>query len=87
MTVQMNIAQAKARLSELVARAEAGEDVIIARGGKPVVSLIPRTAPKAAGPRPLGFWSQGAPLADPDLFLRPDPDLETLMDAPLDPGP
>ena len=39
--VQMNIAEAKAKLSELVARAEAGEEVIIARDGKPVVVLKP----------------------------------------------
>jgi len=86
MTIQMNIARAKARLSELVARAEAGEEVVISRGGKPIVSLTPRTGPKATGTRPLGFWSGGPALADPDLFLRPDSDLETLMEAPLDPG-
>mgnify|MGYP000942720309 CR=1 FL=1 len=31
MTVQMNIAEAKAKLSELVARAEAGEEVVVAK--------------------------------------------------------
>ena len=40
-TIQMNIAAAKARLSELMARAESGEEVIIARDGKPVVTLTP----------------------------------------------
>jgi prevent-host-death family protein len=38
---QYNIAEAKARLSELVARAADGEDVIIARDNKPMVRLIP----------------------------------------------
>jgi prevent-host-death family protein len=33
MTIQVNIAEAKAKLSELVARAEQGEEVVIARHG------------------------------------------------------
>lgn len=37
----MNIAEAKARLSELIAAAERGEDVVIARGGAPVARLVP----------------------------------------------
>jgi prevent-host-death family protein len=32
---------AKTQLSKLIARAEAGEEVIIARGKKPVVRLVP----------------------------------------------
>jgi prevent-host-death family protein len=39
--MQMNVADAKAKLSELVAAAERGEEVIIARGGHPVVRLVP----------------------------------------------
>jgi prevent-host-death family protein len=46
--MQMNIAEAKARLSELVAAAENGEEVIIARGGQPVVRIVPATGPKPA---------------------------------------
>jgi prevent-host-death family protein len=75
----MNIAMAKARLSELVALAEAGEEVIIARDGKPVVTLTPRSPRPDTSPRPLGLWQGAAPLADPDLFLRPDPAMEALM--------
>jgi prevent-host-death family protein len=33
--------EAKSTLSELVARAEAGEDIIITRNGKPVARLVP----------------------------------------------
>ena len=39
--MQMNIAEAKARLSELVAAVERGEDVVIARGGVPVARMVP----------------------------------------------
>ncbi|MDR1118736.1 MAG: type II toxin-antitoxin system prevent-host-death family antitoxin [Bifidobacteriaceae bacterium] len=37
----MNIQEAKARLSHLVALAEQGDDVQIARAGRPVVRLVP----------------------------------------------
>jgi prevent-host-death family protein len=36
-----NIAQAKARFSELVDRALAGEEVVVARDHKPLLKLIP----------------------------------------------
>lgn len=41
----VNIGDAKARLSYLIARAEAGEDVIIARDGAPAVRLVPLETP------------------------------------------
>jgi prevent-host-death family protein len=41
----INIHAAKTRLSQLIARAERGERIIIARDGKPVAQLGP--APKA----------------------------------------
>ncbi len=37
----VSLAAAKARLSELVAEAEAGGEVLIARRGKPVARLVP----------------------------------------------
>ena len=79
MTIQMNIAEAKAKLSELVARAEAGEEVLIARDGRPVVVLKPAPVALSRPPRRLGIWAEHGPLADPDLFLKPDPDLEATM--------
>ena len=41
--VTVALADAKARLSELVERVEAGETVCITKRGKPVVRLIPET--------------------------------------------
>ncbi|MFN0317909.1 MAG: type II toxin-antitoxin system Phd/YefM family antitoxin [Burkholderiales bacterium] len=42
---QFNIAQAKAQFSELVRKALAGEEVIIARDNEPLLKLVPlRTA-------------------------------------------
>lgn len=67
MSVQMNIAEAKAKLSELIARAEAGEEVVIARDGKPAVVLKPATA--KPGARRLGFLAHLGPAsAAPDAF-------------------
>ncbi len=39
--MQLNISEAKAKLSELIAAAESGDEVIIARGGQPAVRLVP----------------------------------------------
>lgn len=57
--VQMNIAEAKAKLSELVARAEAGEEVIIARDGKAVIALTPLPEPGALRVGLLGQADEG----------------------------
>ena len=35
--------EAKTKLSQLVERAEAGEEIVIARNGKPVARLVPVT--------------------------------------------
>jgi prevent-host-death family protein len=42
----VSLADAKARLSELVDRAEAGEDICITRRGKPVVKITRVDQPK-----------------------------------------
>ncbi|OWY62349.1 prevent-host-death protein [cyanobacterium TDX16] len=48
----VNIHEAKTHFSKLVERAEAGEDIVIARAGKPVARLVPfreRTGPRRPG--------------------------------------
>ena len=42
----VTIHTAKTHLSRLIARAEAGEEIIIARGRKPVAKLVPISAPR-----------------------------------------
>ncbi len=39
--MQINMHQAKSQLSKLIAAAEAGDEVIIARNGRPAVRLVP----------------------------------------------
>lgn len=41
MRTQVNIHQAKTQLSKLVVRAGHGEEIVIARAGKPIARLVP----------------------------------------------
>ncbi len=61
--------EAKTHLSEYVARAEAGEEVIIMRHHKPVAKIVPLNAPAAAPARVVPRFVQrtfdcGPPLVD-----------------------
>ncbi|MCC7542622.1 MAG: type II toxin-antitoxin system Phd/YefM family antitoxin [Deltaproteobacteria bacterium] len=38
---KVNVQEAKTHLSRLLARVEAGEEIIIARGGRPIAKLVP----------------------------------------------
>jgi prevent-host-death family protein len=49
----VNMHEAKTKLSELVAEVEAGEEVILARSGKPVARLLPMVKARR---RKLGRW-------------------------------
>ncbi|HWE73787.1 MAG TPA: type II toxin-antitoxin system prevent-host-death family antitoxin [Stellaceae bacterium] len=51
--MQVNILEAKNKLSQLVKRAQAGEEVVIANRGVPVARLVPTDQP-AAQELPLG---------------------------------
>ena len=44
----VSVAQAKARLSEILARVESGEEVVITRRGIPVARVCPERKPKKA---------------------------------------
>jgi prevent-host-death family protein len=45
--VTVDLARAKARLGELLDKVESGQEVIIARHGRPVARLSPAVRPKA----------------------------------------
>jgi prevent-host-death family protein len=73
MAIQVNIAEAKARLSSLLDRALAGEEVIIARAGKPLARLAPVQYPA----RKRGAW-RGLKISTEALLAPMDPeDLDT----------
>jgi len=68
MTAQINIAEAKAKLSELLNRALAGEEIVIARAGKPLARLVPLEGRK---PRKKGAWRGWASDVPTAAFLAP----------------
>jgi prevent-host-death family protein len=41
---EVNVHEAKTHLSRLLARVEAGEEIVIARGNRPVAKLVPLRA-------------------------------------------
>ena len=63
----VNVHDAKTRFSELLARVEKGEEVVIARGGK----LIARLVPNAPIPKARVFGADRGTFAVPDDFDSP----------------
>ena len=83
--IMSNIHAAKTNLSKLIEQALAGEEVVIARAGKPLVRLVPvAEAITLAAPadRPkYGAWMgtyKGKIWCAPD-FDAPDPEFERLF--------
>jgi prevent-host-death family protein len=70
MTKTVNVHEAKTHLSRLLEEAVAGEDIVIAKAGKPKVRLVPVEGPPK---RQLGFmvgWTLG------EEFFEPLPEAE-----------
>lgn len=77
----MNVHEAKTHFSKLLDRAHAGEEIILAKSGKPYARLVPLEAPKK---RELGFVKASIPE---NLFLEPmsDEELADWEDGPVFP--
>jgi prevent-host-death family protein len=73
MSEVVNMHQAKSSLSRLVERALAGEDVVIARNGEPLVRLVPLA--KKREPRVPGR-SKGRVWIAPDFHTLSEEDIE-----------
>ena len=69
--VTVNIHEAKTHLSRLIAQVEAGEEVVIARNGKPVARLGPLNG---RGKPQFGSWK--GRIAVDDSFFDPLPEEE-----------
>jgi prevent-host-death family protein len=67
-----NLYDAKTHLSSLVERAAAGEEIIIAKAGKPVAKLVPMPRLSDAPRKPSGKLQFDGPV--PDDFGDPLPD-------------
>jgi prevent-host-death family protein len=79
MTETVNMHQAKSSLPRLVERALAGEEVVIARNGKPLVRLVP--VAKERQPRVPGR-GRGKIWISPD-FEFTDEEIAELFEGPL----
>lgn len=84
--LQINLHEAKAKLTQYLDAALRGERVVIARRNVPMVELVPVVRPPAA-PRPIGAGPKEAGYELPDAFWEPLPaDLLAAFDgAPLAP--
>jgi prevent-host-death family protein len=86
--------QAKTHFSRLLKEAEAGKEVIVMRGSKPIAKIVPLEAPitpQASFRRIGGFegrinWTEDAfdPMTDQELI---EAGLGYMLDAPLVPPP
>lgn len=74
--MQLNIYEAKAQLSRLIEKAMKGEEVIIAKGNKPLVRLEP--LPGAGSQRRFGGL-KGYVLSIADDFDQPLEDFKDYM--------
>ena len=69
--MEVNVHEAKTHFSKLLAQVEAGEEVIIARSGKPIARLVPFNLSPS---KEWGF-AKGE-FVVPDDFDDPMPDFE-----------
>jgi prevent-host-death family protein len=81
---QVNIHQAKTQLSKLIEIAASGEEIIIARAGKPVAKLVPLNAPLTKQRQP-GALKGKIWIADSFDTPMTEEELAEWYDAPLFP--
>lgn len=76
--MQINVHDAKSKLSALLAAVEHGEEVVIARAGKPVARIVPYT--KAPGGMLLGLArSDALRIPDAATLARMDREIEAMV--------
>jgi prevent-host-death family protein len=81
----VNIHAAKTQLSQLVDRAAAGEEIVIARAGKPVARLVPLATAQA--PRRFGFLKGQIKVAEDFDAPLPKEILDLFYESPIEPPP
>jgi len=75
-STEFSVADAKARFSELLARAEAGEEITIKRHGKPVARLVPEKRKLTAEERLqarrdwIAYRDEHRPMLGADLTIK-----------------
>jgi prevent-host-death family protein len=74
--MQVNMLEAKNRLSNLIVAAERGEEVLIARNGVPVARIVPYVSPRVAPP---GAWKGLVPYSIDWRSTETDREIERLF--------
>ncbi len=64
---QVNVYDAKTHLSRLLERVEAGEEIVIARAGKPVARLVPAARPQRVPGMWEGRWKPAPDWDSPEV--------------------
>lgn len=77
----VNIAEAKAQLSQIIERVHRGEKITIAKNNLPLVDLIPHQPQK---PRQLGI-AQGLITFSDDVFASDNAEIEQFYTSELEP--
>ena len=78
--MEVNVHHAKTHLSKLIAAAESGEEVIIARNGKPAVKLVLVDTPRRRPRRELwGAWEGKITLPTDAAWKAMDKEIEDEM--------
>ena len=72
----VNVHDAKTNLSKLLARVEAGEEIVIGRAGTPIARLIPE---RAIARRAGLVGAMAGRFTIPDDFDAPDPEIEAMF--------
>jgi prevent-host-death family protein len=82
-TTIVNVYEAKTQLSRLLEQVERGEEVVVARAGRPIARLVPYRS--SGGPRRLGLLA-GKIWVAPD-FDDYDEEIVSMFDSDGDTGP
>lgn len=80
----INVHAAKTQFSKLLERAEAGEEIVIARGGKPVARLAPLRGARRAARTPGLLVGRVRIAPDFDAPLSGDL-LASFLESPIEP--
>ena len=67
----VNVHQAKTHFSQLLERAHAGEEIIVAKAGKPYARLMPLSEEKALPPRQPGRFKHLLKDVPSDIWFEP----------------
>lgn len=76
MSIIVNMHEAKSNLSQLVLKAQAGEDIVVARSGVPVAKIV--AYGDEVPPKRFGALRDFIPEISPEQWAESDRDLRSL---------